>query len=1174
MEELKFVHLRSHSDYSMINGLSKPENLVDSALKLNMPALGLTDLSNLYGVIKFYKAAHKKGIKPIIGIDFNFFSKFVKNKICSITLLAKNEIGYKNLIKLSSKAHQNETFQDNGPVIITDWLCKYNKGLIALSGGCLGDVGQLILKKKKKEIIDCLIFYKKIFPDSYYLELTRINLKYEDYYINKAVEISIKNNIPIVATNPVFFLKKKDFNTHNIRVAINKGLTLNSIKKINNITRNQFMRSSQEMEKIFFDFPVALRNSVEIAKRCNVKIIFGKYFLPKFFTGNINTENYLIIEAKKGLKERFKNLFSENKISENIIPKEYKIRLFKELTVINKMGFPGYFLIVMEFIQWAKKNGIPVGPGRGSGAGSLVAYALNITEIDPLQFDLLFERFLNLERISMPDFDIDFCMYKRDKVIEHVAEKYGKNSVSQIITFGTMTARAVIRDVGRVLGYPYGFINAISKLVPLDPGITLNAALNKQTELLDLYNHKRDVQILIDTAKNLEGVIRNVGKHAGGVVITPTKITDFSPLCRDINSKNLLTQFDKNDIEEIGLVKFDFLGLKTLTTINSALNMINNQLLKKNKKLIDILSIPINDYKTFKLLQKAETTAIFQLESPGMKDLIRRMHPDSFEDLIALVALFRPGPLQSGMVDNFINRKHGKEVIAYPDKKWQHKLLKPVLLSTYGIILYQEQVISIAQVFAGYTLSGADVLRRAMAKKNPVEMNQQRNLFQQGAKKNFIDSKLSMKIFDLVEKFSGYGFNKSHSVAYALVSYQTLWLKTHYPAEFMAAAMTVDMDNTEKIVILFYECLRLKLVINTPNINRSKYEFYVNSNHSIEYGLGAIKGIGKSSITEIITERKKNGNFVSLLNICIRVSPSKLSRRIIEKLIMAGAFDCFKKTRYELIYSVPKVMKSAKQYLKSKSEYQENIFGSLLTELEKIHPLSSNFQNNFSELIKLNWEKEVLGFYLTGHPINQYKEELNFYIQNENKVYKDLYLKKKEKKIVAGIVISVKILFSKNKKRFASIVIDNNLGRLEVIIFEKVLDVFEDLLKKNEILIIEGKLKYSYFNREKILIANFVSNINFFRKKYISKLIFKLHESNNSELLLNSLKEILVNHAHGRVPVYMNYISKDFKKDVYFDTKYHISVSNNLLNELKKILGEKKIQFKLECNLEEKIIYY
>ncbi|WP_343153086.1 DNA polymerase III subunit alpha [Buchnera aphidicola] len=1174
MKEPKFIHLRSHSDYSMINGLAKPENLINSALKLNMPALGLTDFSNLYGTIKFYKSAYKKGIKPIIGVDFNFFSKFVEDEVCSITVLAKNETGYKNLITLASKAHQNKTFSETGPIINTDWLCKYNKGLIVLSGGCLGDIGQLILKKKEKKIKDCLIFYKTFFPNSYYLELTRINLKYENYYIDKAVEISIKNNLPIVATNPVFFIKKKDFDIHQIKVAINKGLTLNSIKKINNITDNQFMRSSEEMEKIFSDLPIALKNSVEIAKRCNIKIIFGKYFLPKFFTGNINTEDYLIKIAKIGLKKRFEKLFLEGKISKNIIPKEYKIRLFKELKVINKMGFPGYFLIVMEFIQWAKNNRIPVGPGRGSGAGSLVAYVLNITEIDPLQFNLLFERFLNLERISMPDFDIDFCMYKRDKVIEHVAEKYGKSAVSQIITFGTMTARAVIRDVGRVLGYPYGFINAISKLVPLDPGITLDVALSKQTELLDLYNHKKDVKILIDMAKHLEGVVRNVGKHAGGVVIAPTKITDFSPLCRDINSKNLLTQFDKNDIEEIGLVKFDFLGLKTLTTISLALNMINGQRSKKGKKLIEILSIPLNDFKSFKLLQNSETTAIFQLESPGMKDLIRRMHPDSFEDLIALVALFRPGPLQSGMVDNFINRKHGKEVIAYPDKKWQHKLLKPVLLSTYGIILYQEQVISIAQVFAGYTLSSADILRRAMAKKNPVEMNQQRILFKQGAKKKSINSKLSMKIFDLVEKFSGYGFNKSHSVAYALVSYQTLWLKSHYPAQFMAAAMTVDMDNTEKIVILFYECIRLKLIINAPNINISKYEFHVNSNYSIEYGLGAIKGIGKSSINEIIKERKKNGNFLSLLNICIRVTLSKLSRRIIEKLIMSGAFDCFQKSRYELICSVPEVIKSAKQYLKSKSEYQENIFGPLLTELEKVAPLSLNFKNNFSEVTKLNWEKEVLGFYLTGHPIVQYEEEINFYIRNENKISNKKYKRIKEKITVKGIVISIKILFSKNKKRFASIVIDNNLGRLEVIIFEKTLTIFEFLLKKNEILIIEGELKFSYFNKEKILIANHISNINFFRKKYVSKLIFKLNEDNDDTLFLNSLKEIFKKHSNGKVPVYMHYISRDFKKNLYFDTKCYISVSDDLLDELKEILGEKKVQLKLESNLEKILICY
>lgn len=943
---------------------------------------------------------------------------------------------------------------------------------------------------------------------------------------------------------------------------------------MNDISNEQYMRNEKEMEEIFFDLPVALKNSVEIAKRCNVKITFCKYFLPKFHTGKINVKDYLILKAKKGLKKRFKKLFLDKKISKNVIPKKYKIRLINELEVINKMGFPGYFLIVMEFIQWAKKNGIPVGPGRGSGAGSLVAYALNITEIDPLQFNLLFERFLNLERISMPDFDIDFCMYKRDKVIEHVSEKYGKEAVSQIITFGTMTARAVIRDVGRVLGYPYGFINAISKLVPLDPGITLNIALSKKTELSDLYNHKKDVKTLIDMAKKLEGVIRNVGKHAGGVVIAPTKITDFSPLCRDLNSRNLLTQFDKNDIEEIGLVKFDFLGLKTLTTINLAVEMINFCRFKKNKKKFEISSIEIHDKKVFDVLQKAETTAIFQLESPGMKDLIKRMRPDSFEDLIALVALFRPGPLQSGMVDNFINRKHGREVIAYPDVKWQHKLLKPVLKSTYGIILYQEQVIKIAQVFAGYTLSKADILRRAMAKKNPIEMNQQRSLFQKGAKKKFINSKLSMKIFDLVEKFSGYGFNKSHSVAYALVSYQTLWLKTHYPAQFMASAMTVDMDNTEKIVILYYECLNMKLVVNKPNINKSKYNFYVNSQNGIEYGLGAIKGIGKSSITEIINERKKNGIFLSLLNICIRVSLSKLSRRIIEKLIMSGSFDCFKKNRCELINSVSNTIKSAKQYLINKIVLQENMFGSLLTELENIRKPSSHFQNNFSEMTKLNLEKEVLGFYLTGHPINQYKKELNFYVKNGMKIFEGKSFIKEKKEILVGIVISIKILFSKNKKRFASLLIDNNFSRLEVILFEEILNSSENLFKKNEILIIEGKYKYNYFNKEKVLIAHFLSNMNFFRKKYVSKLIFKFSKNKSNKSSLNSLKKIFKNCSNGTVPVYMLYTNKEFKRGTYFDVKYFVSISENLINELKNILGEKKILLFLESKFETTIINY
>lgn len=634
----------------------------------------------------------------------------------------------------------------------------------------------------------------------------------EESYLHFALECAEKYDLPVVATNQVVFLTEEEFEAHEVRVAIHDGFTLEDPRRPKNYSAQQYLRTEQEMCDLFADIPEALQNSVEIAKRCNVTVRLNEYFLPAFPTEGMEETEFLVMKSREGLEERLEFLFPDPKVREERRP-EYDDRLQIELDVINQMGFPGYFLIVMEFIQWSKDNFIPVGPGRGSGAGSLVAYALKITDLDPLEYDLLFERFLNPERVSMPDFDVDFCMDKRDQVIDHVAEMYGRDAVSQIITFGTMAAKAVIRDVGRVLGHPYGFVDRISKLVPPDPGMTLAKAFDAEPQLGELYDADEEVKELIDMCRILEGCTRNAGKHAGGVVISPTTITDFAPIYADSEGHFPVTQFDKNDVETAGLVKFDFLGLRTLTIIDWALALINPRLEREGKDPVRIESIPLEDEASFRLLQNSETTAVFQLESRGMKELIKRLQPDCFEDIIALVALFRPGPLQSGMVDNFIDRKHGREAISYPDETWQHESLKETLDPTYGIILYQEQVMQIAQILAGYTLGGADMLRRAMGKKKPEEMAKQRGTFKEGAEKNGVDGELAMKIFDLVEKFAGYGFNKSHSAAYALVSYQTLWLKTHYPAEFMAAVMTADMDNTEKVVGLVDECLRMGLKI-------------------------------------------------------------------------------------------------------------------------------------------------------------------------------------------------------------------------------------------------------------------------------------------------------------------------------------------------------------------------
>lgn len=975
MAEPRFIHLNIHSDYSMIDGLAKTGPLVKKVASMNMPAMAITDFTNLCGLVKFYGSAHGAGVKPIVGADFLMESELLGDELASLTILARNNTGYQNLTLLISEAYQ-KGYGAQGPTIQRDWLVNHKEGLIILSGGRKGDVGKFLLRGNSALVEQALEFWQTHFPDSFYLELIRTGRQDEESYLHAAVQLATEKSLPVVATNDVRFISSEDFDAHEIRVAIHDGYTLADPKRPKLYSPQQYLRSEDEMCELFADIPEALQNSVEIAKRCNVTIRLGEYFLPQFPTGDMSTEDYLIKRSKEGLEERLAFLFPDPEVRAQRRP-EYDERLDVELKVINQMGFPGYFLIVMEFIQWSKDNNVPVGPGRGSGAGSLVAYSLKITDLDPLEFDLLFERFLNPERVSMPDFDVDFCMEKRDRVIDHVAEMYGRDAVSQIITFGTMAAKAVIRDVGRVLGHPYGFVDRISKLVPPDPGMTLEKAFAAEPQLGEVYEADEEVRALIDMARILEGVTRNAGKHAGGVVIAPTKITDFAPLYCDPEGNNPVTQFDKNDVEYAGLVKFDFLGLRTLTIIDWALGMINPRNEKKGKPPVDIAAIPLDDQKSFDMLQRSETTAVFQLESRGMKDLIKRLRPDSFEDMIALVALFRPGPLQSGMVDNFIDRKHGREAISYPDVEWQHESLQPVLEPTYGIILYQEQVMQIAQVLAGYTLGGADMLRRAMGKKKPEEMAKQRSVFEEGAVKNGIDAELSMKIFDLVEKFAGYGFNKSHSAAYALVSYQTLWLKAHYPAEFMAAVMTADMDNTEKVVGLVDECWRMGLKVLPPDINSGLYHFHVNDEGEIVYGIGAIKGVGEGPI-EAILEARKDGYFKDIFDLCARTDTKKLNRRVMEKLIMSGAFDRLGPHRAALMSSLEDALKAADQHAKAEAIGQADMFGVLAEAPEQVERSYANIPKWQDEII-LEGERETLGLYLTGHPINRYLKEIERY---------------------------------------------------------------------------------------------------------------------------------------------------------------------------------------------------
>ena len=1145
-----FVHLRVHSDFSMVDGLAKTKPIVAKAQELQLPALAITDQMNLCGLVRFYDTAHNAGIKPIVGADFWLHSPEFPEGPCRLVILAKDNVGYKNLTLLISKAYQRGHLFHR-PVIERDWLVEHKEGLILLSGAKDGDLGKALLKGNPATVESVVSFYKQHFSDNYYIELIRTKRTQEEDYLHLAVELATVEQLPVVATNEVVFLKPENFEAHEIRVAIFDGYTLDDKRRPKRFSEEQYLKTPAQMAELFSDIPEALQNSVEIAKRCNVTVQLGTYFLPDYPTGSLKIEDFLVKVSRDGLEERLQFLFpDEADRAEKRV--EYDERLQIELDVINQMGFPGYFLIVMEFIQWSKDNNIPVGPGRGSGAGSLVAYALKITDLDPLEFDLLFERFLNPERVSMPDFDVDFCMDRRDEVIDHVSALYGRDAVSQIITFGTMAAKAVIRDVGRVLGHPYGFVDRISKLIPGDPGMTLAKAFDVEPRLQEAYDGDTEVKDLIDMCRILEGCTRNAGKHAGGVVISPTTITDFAALYCDDEGKFPVTQFDKNDVETAGLVKFDFLGLRTLTILQWAVDMTNERLTREGKESIDINTIPLNDKKSIELLLRAETTAVFQLESRGMKDLVRRLKPDCFEDMIALVALFRPGPLQSGMVDNFIDRKLGREEISYPDAQYQHESLKPILEPTYGIILYQEQVMQIAQVLAGYTLGGADMLRRAMGKKKPEEMAKQRSTFEDGARNNGIDGELAIKIFDLVEKFAGYGFNKSHSAAYALVSYQTLWMKTHYPAEFMAAVMSADMDNTEKIVTLVDECENMKLTLLPPDVNAGAYKFTVNLKGEIVYGIGAIKGVGEAPVDAILEARSNGGPFKDLFDFCARVDLKRINKRVTEKLIYAGALDQLgpEKTqpaRATLLASLKDAMKAADQHHKAESLGQTDLFGLLATEPDEVEqafikatPLTDNQW--------LDGEKETLGLYLTGHPINQYRKELKYYTSGK---LVDLQPTNRDvQSTAAGLVIAARTLVNKKGNRWGLVTLDDKSARIDVRLFPEQFEMYQDMLQINNILVISGQVSFDNFSGGITMTAREINTIAQAREKRIKAIKMTLNMVQIEAGFFDKLQKVLEPYKMGTCPIKVYYQRPDALAQLTLGIEWCVTPSDDLIHKL------------------------
>lgn len=1145
----QFVHLHLHTDYSLVDGLVRIKPLVKAAAASGMPAIAITDQHNLFAAVKLYSAAMQAGVKPILGADIRLRDSSDSKKSLRMVLLCSTMEGYHNLSRLISRAY-TEGQHLGVPMLEPEWLEGQTDGLICLSGGREGLLGRDLLGGRQAEAEQLARHWMKLFPNRFYLELIRTGREDEERYIQQALQLASELDLPVVATNDVRFLTPDQFEAHEAKVCINEGRLLDDPRRPRMYSEQQYLRSPEEMVRLFADIPEAITNTVEIAKRCNVPLTLGEHYLPDFpVPDGMTLAEFFSKESFEGLAERLPILFPDETEREQKRA-EYESRLQIELDVINEMGFPGYFLIVADFIRWAKNNGVPVGPGRGSGAGSLVAYALKITDIDPLQYDLLFERFLNPERVSLPDFDVDFCMDGRDRVIDYVSRHYGRDHVSQIITFGTMAAKAVLRDVGRVLGHPYGMVDQLAKLVPFELKMTLSKALEQEPQLKERYEKEEDVRTLIDLALQLEGLTRNVGKHAGGVVIAPKKLTDYTPLYCEQNGAGLVSQYDKDDVESVGLVKFDFLGLKTLTVIDWAVKNVKAMLPAEEADKIDIALLPLDDKPSYDLLKRCETTAVFQLESRGMKELIKRLQPDNFEDIIALVALFRPGPLQSGMVDDFVNRKHGRAKVDYP-----HPDLEPVLKPTYGVIVYQEQVMQIAQILAGYSLGGADMLRRAMGKKKPEEMAKQRQIFLEGAKNRGIEENTAGPIFDLMEKFAEYGFNKSHSAAYALVAYQTAWLKAHYPAAFMAAVLSADMDNTDKVVGLIDECRDMNLTVLPPDVNFSKIQFTVENESTIRYGMGAIKGVGESALAGIVSEREQGEAFTSLFDFCRRVELKKINRRVMESLVKAGAFDSLGGHRASLEASLSRAMQIAEQHRRDAASGQNDLFG--LAEPSHVDQPQTDLLEDVPEWQEeqlLRAEKETLGLYLSGHPIDRYAAELAQFIPKkiseldapESKGYQ----RNEIPLLTAGLIVAIRTMKSKNGSRMAFITLDDQTARLEVRVFGDIYEQYQSVIQPDKLVVIQGKLGQDNYNGGLSGTAESVYDLQKARELFGKAVQLTVKQQGDDTQWVSQMQAVMTPFCGGVVPVELKYLNQNAEVLIQLGHDWQITPSDTVLKEL------------------------
>lgn len=1163
-----FVHLRVHSEFSLVDGLVRIKPLIKAVSDAGMPAVAVTDQSNMSSLVKFYTAAQKGGVKPICGADIWLASAEEDGPLTRMTLLVMTPQGYRNLTELISLGFTDG--QHNGLAILQrDWVKQAATGLIALSGAKEGEIGLALLAGDKAKATELLAEWQAVFGDRFYLELQRTQRPNDEEHVHAAVALAAETGVAVVATNDVRFLQQDDFAAHETRVCIGEGRTLDDPRRPRLYTEQQYLKTPAEMAELFADIPEALSNSVEIAKRCNIEVQLGKHFLPDFpVPEGMTIDEYLRHVSFAGLEERLSVTLPKDTPDYAAKRKVYDDRLNFELDIIIQMGFPGYFLIVMDFIRWAKNNGVPVGPGRGSGAGSLVAYVLHITNLDPLLYDLLFERFLNPERVSMPDFDVDFCMDGRDRVIDYVANTYGRTAVSQIITFGTMAAKAVVRDVARVQGKAYGLADRLSKMIPFEVGMTLSKAFEAEEALRDFLAADEEAAEIWAMALKLEGITRGTGKHAGGVVIAPTKLTDFSPISCDEEGAGLVTQFDKDDVEAAGLVKFDFLGLRTLTIIKWALENINRDRAKVGEPPLDIDFIPLDDKPTYQMLQRAETTAVFQLESRGMKELIKKLKPDCLEDLIALVALFRPGPLQSGMVDDFINRKHGRAELAYPHSDYQYEGLKPVLAPTYGIILYQEQVMQIAQVMAGYTLGQADMLRRAMGKKQPEEMAKQRDGFVDGCTANGIDPHLAANIFDLVEKFAGYGFNKSHSAAYGLVSYQTAWLKQHYPPQFMAAVLSADMDNTDKVVILVEECRNMKLRIMAPDVNQSEYKFTVNAEGHVVYGLGAIKGVGEGPVEAIVAARGERP-FTDLFDFCARMDLKRINKRTLDALLRSGALDRLgpyfseqfdeyqagiDRNRAVLLAAMDEAIQTADQAARNRESGHMDLFGEMFAEEDV--DLYAQYRNarELSLKERLKGEKETLGLYLTGHPIDEYEGEVRRFARQRIIDLRPA----RDPQTVAGLIVNLRVMRNKKGDKMGFITLDDRSARIEASLFAEAFNQAQALLQTDALVIVEGEVSHDDFSGGLRLRAKRVMGLEEARTSLAQSLRLNVSVTDLSRDSLTRLKALLLQYK-GACPLTVQYTGASATALLEFSEQWRIEPTDDLIQALRDLFGKDNV---------------